>query len=294
MKPIGSESIPVPAREAIARASQATGVDFTLLVETARRESSFNPSARAPTSSATGLFQFIESTWLETVRRHGAKHGLEAYASQISQVNGRASVADPRLRQQILDLRYDPEISARMGAELARENQSALERRLGRPVEAGEIYAAHVLGAAGAARLIEAAQSGAGSATELFPREAAANPWLFKTRDGRERSAQALMARFEMDGAGGASAPAPMPQHPLVHLARVEIQETPPASPAREADGLRGRANAIDQLAAERQAAVTMAEALIAATRARAMSVLSDGAMDRRDYGLDAYRRMAS
>ncbi|HCK83734.1 MAG TPA: hypothetical protein DHW63_04230, partial [Hyphomonadaceae bacterium] len=68
-------------RAAIARASQATGVDFSLLVETARRESALNPHARAGTSSATGLFQFIESTWLDMVRRHGAEHGLGAQAN---------------------------------------------------------------------------------------------------------------------------------------------------------------------------------------------------------------------
>jgi len=61
-------------------ASNSTGTSFDYLVKTAARESSFNPSAKAKTSSATGLFQFIESTWLETMKEAGPRHGLEKYS----------------------------------------------------------------------------------------------------------------------------------------------------------------------------------------------------------------------
>lgn len=176
-------------RNAIRRAAEATGVDFSLLVETARRESALNPAARAGTSSATGLFQFIESTWLDMVRRHGAEHGLGAQAAALS--NG----ADAATRNAILDLRNDPEISARMAGELARENALALQSRLGRAPTAGELYAAHVMGPGGAARLIEAAARGEQNAAALFPREAAANRGLFYAR-GEPRSAQALLDRL--------------------------------------------------------------------------------------------------
>ena len=74
---------PDAVRAAIQRAANATGVDFSLLVETARRESAFNANAKASTSSATGLFQFIDSTWLDMVRRHGARHGLGAEAAAL-------------------------------------------------------------------------------------------------------------------------------------------------------------------------------------------------------------------
>ncbi len=187
-------------RAAIARASQATGVDFSLLVETARRESALNPNARAGTSSATGLFQFIESTWLDMVRRHGAEHGLGAEAASLG--NG----ADPAARREILALRNDPEISARMAAELARDNAQTLQAQLGRAPSAGELYAAHVMGSGGAARLIEAAANGAVSAAAIFPREAAANRGLFYA-DGAPRSAQALLARLDLDAGAGIAAP---------------------------------------------------------------------------------------
>lgn len=190
-------SMPPAVRETLQRAARATGTDFAVLAETARRESGYNASAKAPTSSATGMFQFIERTWLDMVRRHGAEHGLSGAAEQISLAGGRPHVADPAARKAILDLRYDPDISARMAGELARENAAALESRLGRAATPGEIYAAHVLGPAGAGRLIEAAARGAPDASALFPREAAANAWLFKD-NGAPRSAQALLARLDI------------------------------------------------------------------------------------------------
>src|SRR5574338_506543 len=113
-------------RAAIQRGAQATGVDFSLLVETARRESAMNPSAQARTSSATGLFQFIDSTWLDMVRRHGAAHGLGQYANALS--HG----ADAETRREILALRSNPEIAARMAGELTRENAETLQAQLGR------------------------------------------------------------------------------------------------------------------------------------------------------------------
>ena len=185
---------------AIRRAADATGVDFSLLVETARRESALNPNARAGTSSATGLFQFIDSTWLDMVRRHGAQHGLGREAAALQ--NG----ADSVMRRDILALRANPELSARMAGELARENADALQARIGRAPSAGELYAAHVMGSGGAARLIEAAANGAQSAAALFPREAAANRGLFFARDGAARSAQGLLDRLNLDADASISA----------------------------------------------------------------------------------------
>jgi hypothetical protein len=186
--PAGHEAV----RAAIRRASDATGVNFSLLVETARRESALNPNARAGTSSATGLFQFIESTWLDMVRRHGPNHGLFAQSAALRQG------ADAQTRREILALRSDPEISARMAAELARENAGTLQARLGRPPNAGELYAAHVMGPSGALRLIEAAAQGAPSAAAIFPREAAANRGLFYA-SGQPRTAQGLLDRLRLD-----------------------------------------------------------------------------------------------
>src|SRR5690606_39802127 len=115
-----------------------------LLVETARRESALHPNARAATSSASGLFQFIESTWLDMVRRHGAAHGLGEQASALR------TGANAETRREILALRSEPELSARMAGELARENATTLQARLGRTPTAGGPSAAPGLGGGGA------------------------------------------------------------------------------------------------------------------------------------------------
>ena len=53
--------------QAIRQAASETGTDFDYLWRTAKRESGLDPSARASTSSATGLFQFTNQTWLSMV-----------------------------------------------------------------------------------------------------------------------------------------------------------------------------------------------------------------------------------
>src|ERR1700755_2261834 len=69
---------------ALKSAAAATGSDFHYLLGTAMRESSLKANAQSATSSATGLFQFVEQTWLGLVKTHGAQHGLAAQAAQIS------------------------------------------------------------------------------------------------------------------------------------------------------------------------------------------------------------------
>jgi Transglycosylase SLT domain len=218
-----------PVIAAVARGAQATGMPFELLLATAQRESSLNPSARAATSSATGLFQFIDGTWLSMVQRHGAEHGLGRYAAAIETRDGRPFVRDPAMRQEILSLRHDAELSARMAGELLQENAQFLENQLGRPATPGELYAAHVMGPAGAARLIEAASQGAPSAAAIFPREAAANRALFYFPDGTVRSAAQLLQRLDINPSA-----APLPQSAV----SVAPMPSAPPSPPPRAPGL--------------------------------------------------------
>ncbi len=189
---------------ALKRASQSTGVGFDYLYRVAARESSLNPSATAKTSSAAGLFQFIEQTWLGAVKKYGAAHGLGAEAADIVKgANGRFTVADPARRQAILDLRFDAEKASTLAAELARENKAALEGSLGRAVDAAELYAAHFLGARGARTLLSA--DAAASAAALLPSAAAANRHVFF--DGaRERSAGEVIDSFRKTIGGAKNA----------------------------------------------------------------------------------------
>ncbi|MEQ8934936.1 MAG: hypothetical protein RIE56_04005 [Amphiplicatus sp.] len=167
-----------PVMAALKRAGDATGAGFELLFNMARRESSLNPAAEAKTSSAAGLFQFIDQTWLAAVKKYGAKHGLEAAAADISvDANGKYSVADAARKQEILDLRFDPAKAATLAGELVQENRVGLERRLGRAINQAELYAAHFLGVGGAAKLLSSAPEA--KAADIVPQAAAANKPVF-------------------------------------------------------------------------------------------------------------------
>lgn len=171
---------------AIQRASQATGVDFSFLMKTAGRESGMNPGAKSGASSAAGLFQFVEQTWLSTLKQHGAKHGYARYAELISKgSDGHYHVAGEEARRAVMDLRLDPHAASLMAGELTSDSAAYLKGRTGRAPTAGELYAAHFLGPQGSAKLIEAVQTRPGAtAAQLFPDAAHSNKAIFY-RDGR-------------------------------------------------------------------------------------------------------------
>jgi len=175
----GNASVPVSRddpRAAIARAARATGIDFSYLLAQARLESGLNPDARAATSSAAGLYQFTSGTWLRTLDRHGAAHGMGWAEAAIS--GGR--VSDPALRETIMGLRHDVDASALMAAELASDNRDGLRTQLGREPDAAELYLAHFLGLGGAGSFLSALAADPGqSAVALLPKAAAANRPIF-------------------------------------------------------------------------------------------------------------------
>ena len=195
------QSIRSVVESAIQRASSATGVDFTFLMGTAKRESGYNPAAKARTSSASGLFQFVDQTWLGTLKKHGAKYGYARYADLISQgSDGRFRVAGDEARKAVLALKMDPHAASLMAGELASDHASYLRGRVGRTPTAGELYAAHFLGPQGSARLIEAANKTPGaSAASLFPEAAQANRSIFY-REGRAATVGELYANLTKTG----------------------------------------------------------------------------------------------
>jgi hypothetical protein len=175
--------------EALQKAASATGSDFHYLLGTAMRESSLKPHATSRSSSATGLFQFVEQTWLGLMKEHGAQYGLGNYAAAITkQADGRFSVeADEKDR--VLGLRKNPEICALMAGEYTKSAQCSLRASLGREACGGELYAAHFLGPHAAAKLIKLADSEPGiSAAAEFPHAAASNKKVFYHPDGSAKS----------------------------------------------------------------------------------------------------------
>lgn len=173
--------------DTIVRASKVVGADPTLLMAVADKESSFSTAVKAQTSSATGLYQFIEQTWLGVIYEFGARHGLAAEAKLIGKSGRQFVVTDSSQRQRILDMRREPYISALLAAEMLKRDTLRLERALGRHLTGGEIYLIHFLGPDAAQTFIETMEEQPGvKAAELLPKPAQANRPIFYADAGGE------------------------------------------------------------------------------------------------------------
>ena len=201
MRAAAAADIPMMAsspHSAIAEASRRTGIDFSYLLGQAQIESGMRAGARARTSSATGLYQFIEQSWLGVMKEHGAEHGMGWAADRIQRGgNGRYYVADPGARQAILGLRTDPRAASLMAAEHAADNKAQLEGTLGREATGTDLYMAHFLGIGGAKKFLSQMQANPGrSAAGMFPAAARANSSIFYGEGGRPRSLSEIYDRF--------------------------------------------------------------------------------------------------
>jgi transglycosylase-like protein with SLT domain len=227
---------------AIRQASQATGTSFSYLLATAQVESGLNPHAGASTSSARGLFQFVEQTWLGTLKQSGPALGYGRYANAISRTaSGHYEVKDPTLRSQILKLRNDPAANAVMAGAFTKANAAYLAQKLGREPSEGELYIAHFLGAGGAARLIsQAASNPNATAAAAFGNAAQANPSIFyDRRTGAARTVaqvrDILTARYDLARSRPDLTAAPVTQaasNPAPITAPLSIVPAPTVTPA--------------------------------------------------------------
>ena len=185
-------------QSAIAFASQKTGVDFSYLLGQAKLESGLNANARAGTSSATGLYQFVDQSWLGVIKQHGAEYGLGWAADAIHPgANGRLTVSDPGTKAAILKMRNDPTVASLMAAEHASDNRDALKSSLGRDTNSTDLYMAHFLGLGGARSFLSAMASNPGrTGAAMFPAAAHANRSIFYASDGSARSLQQIYDRL--------------------------------------------------------------------------------------------------
>jgi transglycosylase-like protein with SLT domain len=217
-----------PSRARIAgsikQAANTTGTSFEYLLATAKMESNFNPKAAASTSSARGLYQFIDQTWLGTVKEAGAQLGYGKYADAITRSpSGGYSVSDPAARDAIMKLRDDPDAASSMAAVLTQSNSFKLTGKIGRRPTDGELYMAHFMGVGGAAKLISNAEDKPNaSGARLFPNAAAANRPIFYDRGGRERSVSEVYSVLTQRYAAAANSPA-------TRTAMAAVGDTPPA-----------------------------------------------------------------
>ncbi len=202
---------------AIRQAARMTGADFKYLLATAQVESNLNPNAQAATSSAKGLFQFTEQTWLTTLKEQGGPLGYAPYANAISrQPSGDYAVSDPSMTQAVMNLRTDPNANALMAGAFTKLNAGKLAERLGRSATEGELYIAHFLGASGASRMIGLADTSPQTpAAAVFPFAARANPTIFYDGRGNARSAgdvyRNLIGRYGVARSGAPDTPSPPP-----------------------------------------------------------------------------------
>jgi hypothetical protein len=151
-----------------------------IAMNTMRIESGGNASARASTSSATGLFQFTEATW------NGVMRGVP-----FSQAT-------------------DPELNTRAFIRLTRQNQETLRNALDREPEDWETYMAHFAGPRTAIRIARASDDA--PLSSIFSREAMeANQhlerlgtvgryeaWVQAKFEGRDRDARAIIRGGEL------------------------------------------------------------------------------------------------
>ncbi|MGD9637880.1 MAG: transglycosylase SLT domain-containing protein [Alphaproteobacteria bacterium] len=185
---LGGYSINETTFAHISDASRLTGTSLEYLLAKAGQESSFAPNAKSLSSSAAGLYQFTENTWLQQFKLHAAKYGYNEFAKHItSDARGHFDVDDKKIKNKILALRKDTKISSLLAAELARTNQAILEKELNIEATPSDLYLAHFLGINGAISLLKAIdENPKQNACSLFPEAAKANTRVFYKEKGKK------------------------------------------------------------------------------------------------------------
>ena len=188
---------------AIRLSSVRTGVNFSYLMKLAATESNFKPAVKSAASSATGIYQFTHNTWLNTLKRHGAKYGLVAdYAANIEYYvtrygRQRPMVRDESMYEHLLALRKNPRLSAIMVAEMVRDNQQILADSLDREPTETDLYLTHFLGTDEAITFLQSLEQSPGThAVEIFPRAASSNHDIFHPKTCAPRTVDEVYAHF--------------------------------------------------------------------------------------------------
>jgi len=130
------------------------------LRKVAQVESGGNPAAKNPTSSATGLYQFTDSTWKGVVNQLGLKYNLED--------------------------RKDPKKADLVMREFTRLNESYIKPVVGRELNDADRHLGHFLGAGGARTFFKGynAEPNAPVSSVLSPGAIKANKSVVYNKDG--------------------------------------------------------------------------------------------------------------
>jgi len=219
------EQVPMPtskdakgSRKTMEVVSQMVGVPVEYLMIFCAMESGFDWTIKAGAGgSATGWFQFINSTWDWMLQQHSKKYGLPADVGRR--------------------LRLDPRINALMGAEYMKYSMNVIKKATGKDPTDIDLYLAHFLGPGTAVKWLKLPKNTIGS--YAFPKEAAANPSIFKDKaSGQQRTLAQIEASFDkrmekfraMASAGTANGAA-------VPLKVEDVEKAEAAAKAKAAEG---------------------------------------------------------
>lgn len=183
----GSVKVHQSIVERVVQAANKTEMDPALLMAIAEKESNFSSTAKAKTSSASGLFQFVEKTWMQALKDFGHLYGRKEEASAIADASEAIGNVAPQQRAKILGLRNDPYLSAALAAEMLKKDGAKIAEKVGRQLSAGETYLIHFLGPDDTARFMTALNEAPNmSAAALLPKPARANRPIFYEQHGRK------------------------------------------------------------------------------------------------------------
>lgn len=150
----------------IAKHAKKVGVDPSLMQAFAVVESDLNPNAKASTSSAAGLYQFIRSTWNEQIKKFGQKYGIKGNASP-----------------------FDVEAATLLASEYVKQNQRYISRT--KPdTNFTDLYLTHFLGPGGANKFLSLSPDTI--AAQALPQAAAANRGIFYSKSGQPLTVRAI------------------------------------------------------------------------------------------------------
>ncbi|PPD43265.1 MAG: lytic transglycosylase [Methylocystis sp.] len=182
----GSVKVNQSIVERVVQAANKTEMDPALLMAIAEKESNFSSTAKAKTSSASGLFQFVEKTWMQALKDFGHLYGRHEEA-EIADASTAIRAVAPQKRAQLLGLRNDPYLSAALAAEMLKKDGAKIAEKVGRALTAGETYLIHFLGPEDTSRFMTALNESPNmSAAALLPKPARANRPIFYEQAGRK------------------------------------------------------------------------------------------------------------
>jgi LAS superfamily LD-carboxypeptidase LdcB len=158
--------VPGHIRGYIDEAVERSGTPLNVMLAIGKQESDFGRNLKNTSSSAKGIYQFIDGTWTQMVSSSAAIYGLP---TTVKVDDERANVL--------------------MAGEYMRQNKIAFEKALQRPQKDGEMYISHFMGTQGGIDFVKAWEQNPGqNAAAAFPKAANANKTIFYNDNGTPRS----------------------------------------------------------------------------------------------------------